>query len=283
MKLNEVRKTVGRIKASLFKNSNSFSIGMLKSHFKGSGLQFKEHQVYTFGDDIRFIDWNMLAKTNEAFVKTFEEERNIEITVVLDASRSMLSGCDGVSKLQASIEITCLLFLLAKETNDFVHVLVMGDEIIDIPKSQGDKGITYLISNLEKFGILDETGIVNIERPFLETTVEVDKKMRSIMKHIGKRREVVILSDFQDFIDSKSLKRLIFRKNLHCFLIESPLDRKLSSPISLFSYYSAGTESAGFQKIRTSKERNVESDLGKKVKKLDISDRYLENFIREMV
>jgi uncharacterized protein (DUF58 family) len=163
VKLNEVRKTVGRIKASLFKNSNSFSIGMLKSHFKGSGLQFKEHQVYTFGDDIRFIDWNMLAKTNEAFVKTFEEERNIEITVVLDASRSMLTGVDGVSKLQASIEITCLLFLLAKETNDFVHVLVIGDELIDIPKSQGDKGISYLISNLEKYGILDETGIVNAQ------------------------------------------------------------------------------------------------------------------------
>ena len=78
MKLNEVRKTVSQIKANLFKNSNSFSIGMLKSHFKGSGLQFKEHQVYAFGDDIRFIDWKMLAKTSQPFVKTFEEERNVE-------------------------------------------------------------------------------------------------------------------------------------------------------------------------------------------------------------
>lgn len=283
MKLNEVRKTVGRIKASLFKNSNSFSIGMLKSHFKGTGLQFKEHQVYTFGDDVRFIDWNMLAKTNEAFVKTFEEERNIEITVVLDASRSMLSGCNGTSKLQASIEITCLLFLLAKETNDFVHVLVIGDELIDIPKSQGDKGITYLISNLEKYGILDDTGIVNIERPMVNELIEEDIKMRSIMKHIGKRREVVILSDFVDFIDAKSLKRLIFRKNLHCFFMESPLDRKVSSPISLFSYSASSNKRSSFQKISTTQEKDVERDLGKKVKRIDISDRYLENFIREMV
>jgi hypothetical protein len=283
VKLNEVRKTVGRIKASLFKNSNSFSIGMLKSHFKGSGLQFKEHQVYTFGDDIRFIDWNMLAKTNEAFVKTFEEERNIEITVVLDASRSMLTGVDGVSKLQASIEITCLLFLLAKETNDFVHVLVIGDELIDIPKSQGDKGISYLISNLEKYGILDETGIVNIERPLVNEVIEEQKKMRSIMKHIGKRREVVILSDFVDFIDAKSLKRLIFRKNLHCFFMESPLDRKVSAPISIFSFSAGNNKGASFQKIRTLEEKNIERDLGKKVKKIDISERYLENFIREMV
>lgn len=61
MDTSEVRKIVSNIKGSLFRNANSFSIGMLKSHFKGTGLKFKEHQVYSHGDDVRFIDWKMLA------------------------------------------------------------------------------------------------------------------------------------------------------------------------------------------------------------------------------
>ena len=77
MKINEVRKIVGRLRVNLFKRANSFSIGMLKTQFRGTGLQFKEHQVYSFGDDVRFIDWKILAKTNHPYIKTFEEERNI--------------------------------------------------------------------------------------------------------------------------------------------------------------------------------------------------------------
>ena len=89
MNIIEVRKIVGQIKTQLFKQSNSFSIGMLKSHFRGSGLQFKEHRQYTHGDDVRFIDWKILAKTGEPFIKTFEEERNVQIAVVIDAAFCM--------------------------------------------------------------------------------------------------------------------------------------------------------------------------------------------------
>lgn len=283
MKISDVRKIVGKIKASLFKNSNSLSIGMLKSQFKGSGLQFKEHQLYCFGDDVRFIDWKLLAKTNTPFMKTFEEERNVEITVVLDASRSMLSGVDGVSKLQAGIEITCLLYLLASETNDYVHVLVMGEEIIDVPKSQGDKGITYLISTLEKNGIIDSDGRVDIERAFLKKESSEAVKMKSILKHTGKNREVVILSDFVDFIDASSLKRLIFRKNLHCFFIETPLDNNRAESIAIFSAGDNRSEASGYKKIFSSNKKNIEGHLGKKVKKINIAERYLESFIKEMI
>ena len=137
MNINEVRKVVGRLKANLFKKANSHSIGILKTNIKGTGLQFKEHQVYSFGDDIRFIDWKILAKTSQPYIKTFNEERNVEIVVVIDASMTMMTGFNGVSKLQAAIEICCLLFLLAKETGDFIHALIVTDEIINVPKLSG--------------------------------------------------------------------------------------------------------------------------------------------------
>ncbi|MEI8348445.1 MAG: DUF58 domain-containing protein, partial [Pseudomonadota bacterium] len=161
MDIQTVRKTVARIKSNLFKNSNSYSIGMLKSHFRGTGLQFRDHQIYVPGDDVKFIDWKMLAKTQTPYIKTFEEERNVEIAVVIDASTTMFSGNEGLSKLEAAIEVCCLLYLLAKETGDFVHGIVIADEIITIPKKSGEQGIIHLVSALQRKKILNDDGDIN--------------------------------------------------------------------------------------------------------------------------
>lgn len=284
MDLKEVKKVVSSIKASLFKNSNNFSIGMLKSHFKGTGLQFKEHQVYTHGDDVRFIDWKLLAKTNTPYIKTFEEERNVEIVVVLDASPTMFSGYEGVSKLQSCIEICCLLYLLAEETKDFIHVLVMGKEVHYIPKRSGDAGITLLVSELEKLGVLTSDGKVNLtyyDYEKMEFSSELDK-YNNLMKHVGKRREIVLLSDLNDLLNLEDLKKLVYRKHVHCFRITSPLDFKDKNPFLLFS-----------KNINLNKNELIESfshgnkdlsdALGNQVKNIAVEGRYLEEFVKEML
>lgn len=54
----------------------------MNSKFKGTGIKFKEHQVYVYGDDVKFIDWKMLAKIQSTlYIKKFEEDRNTEIVV----------------------------------------------------------------------------------------------------------------------------------------------------------------------------------------------------------
>ena len=113
----------------------------------------KDHRPYEQGDEIRFIDWKLLAKTSDPYVKTFEEERNVEITVMIDAFPTMYAGAKGVSKLQAGIEICCLLYLISKESRDFIHAVVFGDKVIDIPKDTGDRGISLFISILQREGI----------------------------------------------------------------------------------------------------------------------------------
>lgn len=280
MNINEVRKTVGRLRASLFKKANSHSVGILKTNIKGTGLQFKEHQVYSFGDDIRFIDWKILAKTSNPYVKTFNEERNIEIVVVIDASSTMLMGFNGVSKLQAAVEICCLLYLLAKETNDFVHALVITNEVINIPKLSGDKGITRLISTLEEKKILTNKGTINIER-ICEESVDKKQKYLSIMKHLSRKREIVLLSDFNDFFSVDVLKKLLARSNVHCFQIISPLDEAKKLPYSLHAASGPGKK-ASLGKYDLSGEKDSLSEFGKKFKKLKIQEKYLENFIKEM-
>jgi len=283
MDLATVRKAVSRIRANLFKNSNAYSVGMLKSHFKGTGLQFKEHQVYTYGDDIRFIDWKLLAKTRVPFIKTFEEERNVEIVVVIDASPSMYNGFNYVSKLQAAIEICCLIYLLAKETGDFVHALIIKDEVINVPKKAGEEGIAFLISALERHGLLDDKGRVNLAYMSKEQ-VPGKKTIGSILEHIGKRREVVLLSDFNDFIEMEELKRMLHKSHVHCFQLQSPLDEMDTVPYALYSFNSVFGKGRGKLSKTNVKGKNEEiNKLGKRFKKLRIQDRYLEGFIKEML
>lgn len=281
MNINEVRRAVGKLKANLFKNANSHSIGMLKTNFKGTGLQFKEHQVYSFGDDVRFIDWKILAKTSNPYIKTFNEERNVEIVVVIDASMTMLTGFNGVSKLQAAIEICCLLYLIAKESNDYVHTIIVADEIINVPKKNGDEGITYLISSLEKNKILNEEGKVITDRDVKVETTSAQKYV-SIMKHISRKREIVLLSDFNDFIEIPTLKKILHRSNVHCFQVVSPLDEASVLPFSLFAS-SKSSESGKLGRYNLSGQKELASEFGKKFKKLRVQEKYLDNFIKEMM
>jgi len=281
MDLLSLKKTVSRLKTQLFKNSNSFSVGMLKSHFRGSGLQFKEHRVYCPGDDVRFIDWKIIAKTNGAYVKTFDEERNVEIVVILDASATMLSGINNISKLQAGIEICSLLYLLAKETNDKVHAIIISDSIISLPKLSGEEGVVALISTLQKNNILRENGQVNIHYKHMRD-VTFREKASVLMKYLHKKKEVVILSDFNDFFDKDTLNRIVSKRNIHCFQLVSPLDSAQKLPYLL--YCSEGVNKKNRSGVVHFYDKDeLKGSLGKKIKKLIISERYLEDFVKEML
>ncbi len=278
MNIIEVRKIVGQIKTQLFKQSNSFSIGMLKSHFRGSGLQFKEHRQYTHGDDVRFIDWKILAKTGEPFIKTFEEERNVQIAVVIDAGPSMLYGWDGVSKLQAALEITCMLYLLAAETNDTIHALIISDQVIDIPRNSGEKGIISLISTLRKFGIINEHGDLVLQMK--DTYSPAADRELAIKKHLSRNREIVVLSDWQYLLEQVNLKNFVVDKRTHCFRLLAPLDKASNIPVSFKVSGEVGGPQGIFQFKSKHNEKNEPLD---RIVDIDIDKRYLDQFVREMI
>ncbi len=276
MNLKEIEKVVGSIQTHLFRNSNSFSVGMLKSHFKGAGLQFKEHQIYTPGDDVRFIDWKLSAKTNTTFMKTFEEERNVEIYVLIDLSETMFMGYKGVSKLQAAIEITCLIYLLAEKSKDKVSVIIYEKSAKILPLAAGQEGVTLLISQLEKLGLLNSKGKLNLSYK-VDSNHDDKKKLALLKSLIARGKEVVMLSDLTQMKDIKTLNNLLYRMNMHCFKIESPLDNVLKYPFSIFG--------KSKQKKRTIRANTLgkEDAIKGRVKPIRVNERYLEKFVREML
>ncbi len=279
MDLSLVKKTVSRIRSSLFKNSNSFSIGMLKSHFRGQGLQFKEHQVYIPGDDIRFIDWKLIAKTNNSYIKTFEEERNVEIMVLLDASPTMLMGYNGISKLQAAIEVCCLLYFLSHETKDYIHTIIIHDDVTVLPKATGESGATLFISELIALGIITSKGEVNIQRQF-NYIADMKFDYNLLLKHILKKREIVILSDLINLFDESVLKRIIYQRHIHCFKLLSPLDEVSRIPYTVSGIFNG---KHNYTSVYSDELIDLESKFGKRVKKLRVDSRYIEEFVKEML
>lgn len=280
MNLREIERVVGMIQTHIFRNSNAYSAGMLKSHFRGSGLQFREHQIYVPGDDVRFIDWKLSARSPNIYLKTFEEERNVEIVVFFDLSNTLLYGFEGVSKLQAMLEIVGLLYLLAGETHDLVRVIIWGEKTLNLPPKKGREGLTLFISQLEKMGLLDSDGkvILNQNRP-LNTHTE-DNKIAQIKSFLARRKEVIYLGDLSLVQDKEIWRKILDKKNMHCFRIFSPVDKNANQPFLL----KLKNPSSGKGTVRDLKgDADDPLFVKQRFKEIGVHERYLEKFVKELV
>lgn len=276
--INEVRRALSKAHTRFFKNANSYSVGMLKSKVRGTGLQFKEHQVYSHGDDVRFIDWKMLAKTSNPYVKTFEEERNVEIILVLEVSPTMLAGENGISKLQAAIEIGCMLYLMADKTSDMVHLVLVSDKILELPKMRGEKGMRTMLELLKKEKILDDN--LNILYQNIIENGEVDQKKLDfkLNKLLYKKKEVIVLSDFKGQIQGDVISHLAKHSHVQCFRVVAKIDESISLPYSVFGQNKKSQSL--FSKVNTGDE--LDQKVLKHVTPIRMSEGHLDQFVREM-
>ena len=89
--------------------ANDQLAGSYHSVFKGKGMAFAEVRQYQPGDDVRFIDWNVSARMNDAYVKVFTEEREMTVMLLVDLSASERFGSVGRPKIEAVAEVAALL------------------------------------------------------------------------------------------------------------------------------------------------------------------------------
>ena len=280
MNLKEIERIVGSIQSHIFRNSNAYSAGMLKSHFRGSGLQFREHQIYVPGDDVRFIDWKLSARSDHTYIKTFEEDRNVEIVVFLDLSQTLFYGFKQVSKLQALIEIIALLYLLAGETHDQIRVVIWADKTINLPPKKGREGLTLFISMLERLGVIDEDGKVIITHSSMTNTMNEMAKVSQIKSFLARKKEVIYLGDMSLMKDRPMWDKLLEKKHMHCFRIYSPIDKNHDLPF-LFK----AKNPVNGKSMVTDLKGNDDKPLFTKerYKEIGVHERYLEKFVRELV
>lgn len=102
--------------------------GAYQSVFKGRGIAFDAVRPYQPGDDIRDIEWNVTARTGEAFVKQYTEERELTVMIALDGSASLRFGTVNRQKRELAAELGAVLAYAAITNNDRVGLLVFTSE-----------------------------------------------------------------------------------------------------------------------------------------------------------
>ena len=152
METSELLKKVRKIEIKTRGLSKHIFSGEYHSAFKGRGMSFSEVRDYSYGDDVRNIDWNVTARTGDPHVKIFEEERELTVMLLIDVSPSAYFGTQNQMKNEILTEICAVLAFSAINNNDKVGVLFFSDDIEKfIPPKKGKQHILRIIRELLNF------------------------------------------------------------------------------------------------------------------------------------
>jgi uncharacterized protein (DUF58 family) len=189
----ELLKKVRKIEIKTKGLSRHIFSGEYHSAFKGRGMSFSEVRDYTYGDDVRNIDWNVTARTGHPHVKVFEEERELTVVLVVDVSGSSFFGTRKQFKNDLLTELSAVLAFSALTNNDKVGAILHTDKIEKyIPPAKGKKNILRIIRELLFF---------EPERSGTDLSVALD-----YLNNVQKKRAIVfVLSDFRTPPYEKSL------------------------------------------------------------------------------
>ncbi|MHB1421733.1 MAG: DUF58 domain-containing protein [Gemmataceae bacterium] len=105
--------------------------GLALGQRAGSSLEFKDHRDYQIGDDLRHVDWNAFARSDQLTVKLYREEITPHLDLVLDISRSM--ALEGTAKERATVALAALLSTAAANAGFGRAVWLLGDDIRSLP------------------------------------------------------------------------------------------------------------------------------------------------------
>jgi len=145
----ELLKKVRKIEIKTKGLSKHIFSGEYQSAFKGRGMSFSEVRHYVYGDDVRNIDWNVTARSNETSIKVFEEERELTVMLLIDVSASGLYGTRGKFKSEMITEIAAVISFSATTNNDKVGAILFSDKVEKyIPPKKGRQNILRIIREL---------------------------------------------------------------------------------------------------------------------------------------
>jgi uncharacterized protein (DUF58 family) len=180
----ELLKKVRKIEIKTRGLSNHLFSGEYHSAFKGRGMAFSEVREYQVGDEIRTIDWNVTARFNHPYVKTFDEERELTVMLLIDVSGSGNFGTVVQQKQDVATELCAVLAFSAIQNNDKVGVIFFSDKIEKfIPPKKGRSHILMIIRELIDF------------TPENKGT-NVAEALRYFTSAIKKRSTAFVISDF---------------------------------------------------------------------------------------
>lgn len=188
--------------------------GEVRSVFRGTGMEFTDVRPYAEGDDVRHLDWNLLARTGLPYVKLYTETRELTVLLVVDRSASLGIG-EPEAKSSRAVEVAALLALVALQQHDRVGLLAFADTIGPvIPPGRGQRHTFGVVKRLFE---LQPTG----------AATDLAGAIRAAGALLKRRSLVVILSDFLAPDWSTELKGLAARHEVTAIALEDARETRL--------------------------------------------------------
>ncbi len=189
--------------------------GQYLSAFRGSGMQFREFRNYVYGDDVRHISWTVSARVSDPVIKTFEEDRERTLFLIVDVSASLRRGPWAAAKAELLAKVAATLALSASEANDKLGLLLFSDKVEKlVPPKKGDTHLLRIIRDVLAF---EPTG--HKTSPSLA--------LRQLDAVLKKHAIVFLLSDMEVLPDDQVLRQTLSKHELIAVGVEHPQESEI--------------------------------------------------------
>lgn len=176
--------TIDKIKLKPKKKLSALFVGDNESQKRGAGIQFSDFRPYEWGDDIRHISWTATAKTGKPIIKSYEEEKELNLCLVVDVSGSSLFGSSHKRKLDMYSEVAAVLGMAAIKHGFRVSTILFDQEVKHFsPPSRKKEEFLRLIQELPDLNLFEQKSAL---KPALSL---IDQSLRQ-------KSLIIILSDF---------------------------------------------------------------------------------------
>ncbi len=174
--------------------ADSLAFGPDDSIYHGSGLEYAQSRVYLPGDSVKLIDWKVTARAGKAYVKEYQEPRQVPLYILLDTSASMCVSSRRLSKYAWAVRIAAAVALAAQGRLTPVGLVACGEREVRIPPTLSRSVVMQWAHRLRRHG-------------FLENTL-LGRRVRDLVPSLKRRSMLLVLSDLHD-ADAVAALRLV--------------------------------------------------------------------------
>ena len=248
MDSNDLLKKVRKIEIKTRALSSQIFAGEYHSAFKGRGMAFSEVREYQIGDDVRNMDWNVTARTGTPYIKVFEEERELTVMLLIDASGSGWFGTSSKTKKDLTAEIAAVLSFSASINNDKVGALFFSTRVEKfIPPKKGRSHLLRIIREVLEFSPQ-------------EKGTDIGEALRFLTNALKKKCTAFLLSDMLD------IDRQTFRPRYEDAL-KVAVNRHDLSVINIYDERDRTLPDVGLIPVRDTSRKSVREEYGEWARK----------------
>jgi uncharacterized protein (DUF58 family) len=156
--------------------------GLHRSPYHGFSVEFTEFRQYSPGDDLRYLDWRVFARSDRYYIKKFEDETNLRCHLIVDHSKSMGYGSLGYTKGEYANTLAATIAYFLFKQGDAVGLITFDEQLRDILPARNRAG------HLRQL-------MLALDKPVAGTATDLKLPLTRIMQMVRKRGVVVLISD----------------------------------------------------------------------------------------